>query len=285
MTRPLVIAHRGSNSELPEQTRAAYLRALEEGADGVECDVRLTADGAVVCIHDGTVDRTSDGTGAVHELTLAELRALDLTAGYDLDPEGQLLTLGELLELLRDAGRELTLAVELKHPNPFGTRLEAAVLEVLAEAGWDPATARAGAVTVSLMSFNPESIPALLPVVPARHLMLLTADLALDDVAAELPPGTAAGEAAGLAAQLEAALDAGRQLLDAGAVGGAGPDLATLLAHPERVATWRAAGLRVRVWTVDDVAGVDACLAAGVEEITTDVPALVRARLEERETG
>ena len=55
---PFVVAHRGASADLPEHTRAAYERALEEGADAVECDVRLTRDGHLVCVHDRKLDRT-----------------------------------------------------------------------------------------------------------------------------------------------------------------------------------------------------------------------------------
>ena len=70
---PLVIAHRGSSSAEPEHTLAAYMRAIEEGADGLECDVRLTADSHLVCVHDPRVNRTSNGRGLVSTLELAEL--------------------------------------------------------------------------------------------------------------------------------------------------------------------------------------------------------------------
>jgi glycerophosphoryl diester phosphodiesterase len=76
-----VIAHRGASATWPEHTRAAYVQAIDDGADGLECDVHLTADGVAVCWHDATVDRTSDGTGPVHAHTLAQLRALDLLGG------------------------------------------------------------------------------------------------------------------------------------------------------------------------------------------------------------
>src|SRR3978361_1116459 len=74
---PLGAAHRGAAAECPEHTLAAYELALREGADGVECDVRLTRDGHLVCVHDRKVDRTSNGTGLVSEMTLAQLRELD----------------------------------------------------------------------------------------------------------------------------------------------------------------------------------------------------------------
>jgi len=72
-----VIAHRGASGTCPENTLAAFRRAVELGADMIELDVQLARDGAVVVIHDWTVDRTTDGTGAVGDRTLAELRALD----------------------------------------------------------------------------------------------------------------------------------------------------------------------------------------------------------------
>jgi len=75
-TSPLVFAHRGGADALPEHTLAAYLRALDEGADGVECDVRLTRDGHLVCVHDRRLNRTSNGRGLVSTKTLAELDAL-----------------------------------------------------------------------------------------------------------------------------------------------------------------------------------------------------------------
>jgi glycerophosphoryl diester phosphodiesterase len=72
-----VVAHRGASEEAPEHTLAAYKKAIEDGADALECDVRLTADGHLVCVHDRRVNRTSNGRGAVSALELAELAALD----------------------------------------------------------------------------------------------------------------------------------------------------------------------------------------------------------------
>ena len=88
---PFVVAHRGASADRPEHTRAAYELALQEGADGVECDVRLTRDGHLVCVHDRRVDRTSSGTGLVSDMTLAQLRELDWgawhsTAGLKVAP-------------------------------------------------------------------------------------------------------------------------------------------------------------------------------------------------------
>ena len=85
-SHPFVVAHRGASADRPEHTLAAYQLALDEGADGVECDVRLTKDGHLVCVHDRSLDRTSTGTGLVSEVTLAELRELDSVPYTHLTP-------------------------------------------------------------------------------------------------------------------------------------------------------------------------------------------------------
>src|SRR5262245_40567838 len=71
--RPFVYAHRGSSELVAEHTLGAYLRAIDEGADGLECDVRLTRDGHLVCVHDRRIDRTSTGRGVVSDFDLADL--------------------------------------------------------------------------------------------------------------------------------------------------------------------------------------------------------------------
>ncbi|MCP4806423.1 MAG: hypothetical protein GY913_22160 [Proteobacteria bacterium] len=79
----LNVAHRGGGRLMPEHTLEAYANALDVGADVLECDVQTTADGVLVCIHDTTVDRTTDGTGAVNDLTFAELQELDAADLWD----------------------------------------------------------------------------------------------------------------------------------------------------------------------------------------------------------
>ena len=75
--RPQVVAHRGASDAEPEHTLAAYLQAIAWGADALECDIRITADGHLVCVHDRRVNRTSDGHGLVSTLELAQLEGLD----------------------------------------------------------------------------------------------------------------------------------------------------------------------------------------------------------------
>ena len=78
-----VVAHRGASDEHAEHTLTAYTQAIDDGADALECDVRLTRDGVLICVHDRRVDRTSDGRGVVSTLELAELRDLDFGSWRD----------------------------------------------------------------------------------------------------------------------------------------------------------------------------------------------------------
>ncbi|MCB2176980.1 MAG: hypothetical protein KQH57_14300 [Actinomycetales bacterium] len=268
MTR--VIAHRGASATWPEHTRAAYLQALADGADGLECDVRLTSDGAAVCWHDATVDRTSDGSGPVHGHTLAQMRGLDLLRGARPPgslgaPAEQLVTLAELVDLAATAGRTLSLAIELKHPAPYGWDAEDAVLRVLDDAGWRDG--RVADVTISLMSFHPGSLGYLARSVDPVSLMPLV-DL--------LDPA----ELDGLdIATAEALLGQSVALADSGGAGGVGPSVGYLRAEPARVRRWVEAGRLVRVWTVDTAADLADCMSAGVAEVTTNDPAGVRRLL------
>lgn len=83
---PVNLAHRGASARAPENTLEAFRLAVEAGAGGLELDVHVTRDGEVVVIHDATVDRTTDGSGAVAEMELEEIQLLD--AGYRFSPDG-----------------------------------------------------------------------------------------------------------------------------------------------------------------------------------------------------
>ncbi|WP_309070067.1 glycerophosphodiester phosphodiesterase family protein [Arthrobacter sp.] len=278
----LVFAHRGASKQYAEHTRAAFLQALAEGTDGVECDVHLTEDLELVCIHDPTLDRTSSGTGDVGDHTLRQLRELDFASwkGANIPPQyggvaDQLLTLEELIELLRGDGRELELAIELKHPSPFGLKLEERLIAFLMREGYDPETSRLANLHISFMSFNPDSVRHLLERVPSDVVCQLVADVHPEDVRETLGPLTAAA----VMNLLRRALHEGERIIASGAVGIAGPGIEYVRAHPERVKRWLAAGLRVRVWTVDTDDDVDFLRELGVQEITTNRPAHVLRRL------
>lgn len=127
-----MVAHRGANVDLPEQSLAAYVAAIDVGADAIECDVRLTKDGHLVCHHDRTVNRTSDGKGAIAELTLAELQKFNFAPPETRASEHhQILPFETLLRLVSEAPRTVTMLIEAKHPSRYGARVEYALHEAL----------------------------------------------------------------------------------------------------------------------------------------------------------
>lgn len=109
--KPYLMAHRGNRVSCPENTIAAFRRAIEEGADILETDLHLTADGAFVCIHDATVDRTTDGSGDVAGMTLGEIKALSAAHGRAEFSSERVPTLAELAALMV---ADVALALELK---------------------------------------------------------------------------------------------------------------------------------------------------------------------------
>lgn len=114
-----VYAHRGSSGKYPEMTRTAYEAAIAEGADGFECDVRLTKDDQIVCIHDRTTRRIAD-----RNLRVAKNKLKTLQRAYEL------ITLNELLDLAIGAKKDLL--IETKHPVVSSGRIEQRVQELLA---------------------------------------------------------------------------------------------------------------------------------------------------------
>jgi glycerophosphoryl diester phosphodiesterase len=282
--RPLVYAHRGSSAAFAEHTRAAYLRAIAEGSDGVECDVHLTKDQHVVLLHDANLDRTSDGTGPVAERTLDELRLLDFSSwkGARIPTEygarsEQFLTLSDLLDILRAAARPIGLAIELKHPSPYQLKLEDRVLEVLRAEGWDSRSSAVDNVSVSFMSFSPDSVRHLRKSIPGDFICQLVDDINVEEIREELGLGPFTGGAVAnvmRAAQLE-----GERILDEGEVGMAGPGIDYVRQHARAVQRWLESGRRFRVWTVDSENDVALCQGLGIHEITTNRPAQVLAQL------
>ena len=127
-----VIAHRGDSAHFPENTIPSFDRALELAADAIEFDLRVSRDGEVVIIHDPTVDRTTNGSGAVDSLTLAELKLLDAGARFSLDGgrtfpfRGQGLTIPTFDEMLARYA-SVPMLIEVKIPE--AGRLAPAVLD------------------------------------------------------------------------------------------------------------------------------------------------------------
>lgn len=268
---PEVIAHRGASETEPEHTLAAYRRAIEVGADVLECDVRLTADGHLVCVHDRKVDRTSSGRGLVSTLELAELEGLDWGAWKALAPgaggpardgtgevpdtvdtsdRSQLLTLRRLLTEVRDAPRPVELAIETKHPTRYGPLVERRLVDLLDEFGWAfPADGVRPPVRV--MSFSLLAIRRMRQLAPSIPLVYLMERVPVPFRDGDLPRSVVA----------------------------AGVRVDTVRAHPRYVQKVHAQGRAVHVWTVDDLADVDRCVELGVEAIITNRPEAVLAHL------
>ena len=113
----IVLGHRGASGYAPENTLEAFKLAMDMGADGFELDVHLSKDGELVVIHDETVDRTTDGTGFVGEMTLAQLKALDAWNHKEGYQGARIPTLAEVYDLIRDTDHIVN--VEIKTDNIF----------------------------------------------------------------------------------------------------------------------------------------------------------------------
>lgn len=258
-----VVAHRGASEEVPEHTLAAYERAIEEGADALECDVRLTADGHLVCVHDRRINRTSDGHGVVSTKTLAELDARDFgswkpPAGATIagdhfvvdERRSRVLTLERLLSLVADSPREVGLAIETKHPTRYAGLVEQQVVAVLRRFGLvpppDPDRSR-----VRVMSFSQLSLRRMRVLAPRVPTVFLMERVPLRFRDGDLP--------------FHACV--------------AGPSMEILREHPGYVARVHEAGHQVHVWTVDRSTDVHLCRELEVDAIITNRPGKVLAQL------
>ena len=178
MRVPWIVAHRGAAGHAPENTLAAFERAVELGTGFIETDLHLTRDGQFVAIHDGTLDRTTNGKGTVHEFTLAEIRKVDAGLWYDRSYMGQRVpTLEEVL----DFGR--------KHDVVF-------YLEVKYEAAWGMHHALVAALQKSqsaartiVISFDPKTIAAIRSLDNSLMVGILVDDPKIDAVKAALAVG------------------------------------------------------------------------------------------------
>lgn len=168
----VVIAHRGDSLAAPENTMPAFISSIARGADYLELDIRLSEDGVPVVIHDSTVDRTTDGSGVVAEMTLEELRALDagswLSDGF---AKTRIPTLDEVLSMVR--GKDVRVVIEYK-----GTWKKSAVratVDMIAAAGL--------ADTTLVQSFSETTVARIAAAAPRLRLALLTHDLDASTVA------------------------------------------------------------------------------------------------------
>ncbi|MFC6154545.1 glycerophosphodiester phosphodiesterase [Nocardioides yefusunii] len=249
--RPQVVAHRGASFEKAEHTLGAYIAALDAGAEGLECDVRLTADGHLVCFHDRDLRRTGQTKGVVSTKTLADLDQLDFTAWknpwgeldedrFDADRSHRsVLTLRRLFETVRDYPRRVEIAVETKHPVRYGSAVERKLVELLREFGWDGPDS-----PVRVMSFSWTALQRVERLAPDVRLVQLI-------------------EKAHLWPML-------RRVIGPDWI--VGPGVKELRAHPGLAKRLVASGRDIHVWTVNSRKDLDLCLSLGVKAVISDRP-------------
>jgi len=238
----LIIAHRGAPNHAPENTLAAFDKALELGFTHVELDAQLTADGVAVVFHDSTLERTTDGSGPLAGHTLAELKRLDAGGWFDGAFSGEPMpTLEEVLLRYRDRAY---LHLELKSEEP---QLPAIVAGLLTTTGWPTVEQGHGdekwpdyGVTIS--SFHKVQLEVMRPLLPEMPLAWLVREFSLEVLDAS--------ERASFQAVCPRAGSVNEQMVKAA----------------------RGRGLKVRAWglrTTDELANLVAC---GVEGTTCDWP-------------
>ncbi len=241
--RPLIFAHRGASAVAPMNTLAAFKKALELGADGIELDVQYSSDGALMVIHDLTLEATTNGTGRVVSHTLEELKKLDAGSWFNRRFRGERIpTLDEVFDTIGD---RLLMNIELKTYSLFKSDgMERDVADLIKQRDlYDQ---------VIVSSFNPFAIRRIKQYDPRIETGLL--------YAAEMPriyshtwlrPWVRPD-----------ALHPEHDMVD------------------ERLARWaRRKGYPLNVWTVNDEAEMRRLIALGVNSIITDYPDRLRALL------
>jgi glycerophosphoryl diester phosphodiesterase len=241
--RPLVVAHRGASADHPENTLVAFEAAAQAGADIIEFDLRLTADGIPVVLHDEDLSVTTDGRGLVRQTALAELKRLDASAGRG--PRQEIPTLAEALDLIGRTGAGVDLEIKsLGGPDPGRHELLEAALDVLQAARFP--------TPVLVSSFNGLTLQR------CREL------------APELPTGFLAAVAIDPMSALAYSRQTGIDFLL--------PQVESLLeAGPRFVEQCHAAGIRVGTWTVDDEATLEKLFRWNVDAVASNHPRLAVA--------
>ena len=234
MLKTLNLAHRGANTLAPENTMAAFRKAVEVGAGGLEFDVQLSKDGAVVVIHDEKLERTTSGSGLVKDYTLEELRRLDAGRWFGEEYAGEKIpTLDQVLDEFNST--ELVYNIELKSGIVLYPGLEEKVIEAVKR--------RNLADQVVLSSFN--------------HYSLVTCR----ELNKEMRTGML--YVAGLYEPWEYALKLGCYSVH---------PLFYHLQHPELVSGFREHNLAIYAWTVNEPAYMELMVAGGIDAIITDRP-------------
>jgi len=248
LPRTLVIAHRGASAQAPENTLAAFEKGVELGADAVEIDVHLTRDDRVVVMHDGTLDRTTSGTGLIYQRTLREIKRLDAGRWFDRGFTGERVpTLEEALDLLR------TRAVALIEVKPNG--IARSVVDVVRQVK--------AVEHVVLQSFHPGTVRAIGELDPRIPTALLA-----------VRPGGARPRRRGRS-MVKRAAKAGANALSVRYPG----------LDPRTVEEIHRRAMTLWVWTVDDEEDMRTMIEAGVDGIITNRPDVLRRMLDGEEVS
>lgn len=230
------IGHRGAAGHAPENTLASVRKALEIGVDGIEFDVHRSKDGVIVVMHDPTVDRTSDGTGRIADMSLAELRTLDLGSWKGPRFAGE--RIATLEEFVAEIPSPLKLFLELKAGNDLYPGIEEQVAQFLTERGLVQRT--------NISSFDHFVLLRMRQLLPQVETGMLYSARPIDPIAMARACGASA-------------LHAKWGFIS-----------------PEVVAEAHAHGLTVNAWTPNSPEAVAACQRLGVDGIITDYPELVQ---------
>ncbi len=232
-----MVAHRGSSAVRAEHTLGAYVTALDEGAEALECDVRLTADGHLVCVHDRNLRRTAHKNGVVSAMELADLEDLDFSSwknpwaelddeAPELDPElHKVLTLRRLLETAAEYPRRVELAIETKHPTRYAGLVERRLVQLLDEFGWAGKDA-----PVRVMSFSWVALRRIRRLAPDVELVML--------------------------AETRTQWYRAMPFIDNDWI--AGPGIEMVKKHPDVIAKIRETGRRAHCWVVNTPEEIDA---------------------------
>lgn len=228
-----IFAHRGASAYAPENTVEAFALAMEQGADGIELDVQMTKDGQVVVIHDETIDRVSDGTGAVRDYTLEELKKFHFSNHMENYENAVIPTLKEVLDLIKSSN--MLLNIELKTGIYWYPNLEEKTMELVKEAGMED--------RVIYSSFNHYSIKKILELNPHAECAFLYSDVILN---------------------------VDKYAKNAG-VCGLHPAVYHLK-MAEFLKEYQESGLKVRVWTVNKKEDMEKFIKADLEAVITNYP-------------
>jgi glycerophosphoryl diester phosphodiesterase len=256
----LVVGHRGASADAPEHTGPAYDRAMWAGGDVLECDVQITADDQLVCIHDGSVDRTTGGsvTGPVDSFTLAELRSMDFGAWFGPEFAGaRVVTLEEQITCYRSADPTMQFYVETKTQPEQGDRMESLLVELLGKLDAIPDGAPDVRTSpVIIQSFDADSLTTVRRLAPSLPTAFL-----FNAPTAEIEAG---------------------QFPDVEILA---PNAVALADRPGFIDAAHSGGIEVHTWTVDDPAQMTRLVNAGVDGFFTNTPSTARTVVDQAGRG